>query len=241
VRHVALGDSYSAGGGLSGGTAPCGRAPGAYPALAAAAEGWDLVVATCNGATTADVVERDQYPGVGPQVTALAGPVDLVTISIGGNDIGFAPTMTECVIGQLPCDRLEPEVTAALAALGPRLATVLDELRARAPAARLVVVGYPHLVADPDLAGYQTCAGVTAPEARWLRAKAVDLAAVVRSAAEAAGALYVDSLAAFAGHEACTAEPWMAGLTLSGIDGSFHPNAAGHQRLADLVRQAARA
>ena len=99
------------------------------------------------------------------------------------------------------------------------------------------MVGYPHLVAVPDPSRGPVCAGLTLDEARWVREKGEDLARVVRTTAEAAGARYLDAASRFAGHEACTADPWMAGVTLP-VEGSFHPNAAGHQQLASLVEAA---
>src|SRR5436190_18531778 len=70
-HYVALGDSYSAGGGLPAGVRPCGRAPGAYPALVAQRAGLVAEIHTCNGATTADVLEIEQAPGVGRQIDAV--------------------------------------------------------------------------------------------------------------------------------------------------------------------------
>ena len=121
-------------------------------------------------------------------------------------------------------------------------------MRARAPSARLVVVGYPQLVGDPDGAGgidVESCPSLVAPlggglrvdgnEVRWLREKGDRLAGVIRAAATAAGAVYVDSAAAFAGHEACTPEPWVAGIVVPQVALSFHPNAAGHEAMARLL------
>ncbi|MGH9222287.1 MAG: SGNH/GDSL hydrolase family protein [Acidimicrobiales bacterium] len=238
LTYVSLGDSYSAGGGLPGAEQPCGRGPGAYPSLVMAHAGLAGSLHACNGATTADVLDRAQFPGEGPQIVAVTGEVDVVTISIGGNDIGFGPRIRDCVLGEQSCVRHEAAVNQDLAALEPRLAQVFGEVRRRAPGARLIVVGYPQLVADPDQARYQSCAGLTPDEARWVREKGVALGRVVRTNAEAAGARYVDSASRFAGHEACTAEPWMTGVTLTKIEGSFHPNAAGHQKLAELVEAA---
>src|SRR5262245_6708175 len=86
LNYVSLGDSYSAGGGLAGGTRPCGRAPGASPALVAQRAGAVVSEHACNGATTADVLDVEQAPGVGHQIDAVTADTDVVTISIGGND-----------------------------------------------------------------------------------------------------------------------------------------------------------
>ncbi|HVL28401.1 MAG TPA: SGNH/GDSL hydrolase family protein, partial [Acidimicrobiales bacterium] len=238
LRYVSLGDSFSAGGGLAGGVHPCGRAPGAYPALVAQRGMLAGSFHACNGATTADVLDRERHPGEGPQIDNVASDADVVTVSIGGNDIGFGPVITDCVLGRQPCTRFDRQVTAELAALGPRLARLYAGVRERAPAADVLVLGYPRLVADPDLSGLETCAGLTADEARWVRQKGDELDRVVRAAAGVAGVRFVDAAAAFAGHEACTAEPWMEGISVATATSSFHPNAAGHDRLAALVLDA---
>ncbi len=238
MRYVSLGDSYSAGGGLAGGTRPCGRAPGAYPALVAQWAGAAVAEHACNGATTASVLDVEQAPGVGRQIDFVTGDAGAVTISIGGNDLGFTQVMQQCALGSEPCTRLEAQVARDLAALPAKLRAVYGEIRRRAPAAAVLVVGYPQLVVDPEASGLASCAGFTAEESRWVREKGGQLAAVIRAEAEAAGARYLDAAAAFAGHEACAAEPWMEGVNFVNIAGSYHPNAAGHEQLARLVQAA---
>ena len=238
VRYVSLGDSYSAGGGLAGGTEPCGRAPSAYPTLVAQRAALDASFHACNGATTDHVLDRGQHSGQGRQIDGISADSDVVTLSIGGNDIGFGPVIRECVLGEQSCVRFDGRVTAALADLGRRLTGVYSEVRKRAPAADILVLGYPRLVADPEQTGLSMCAGLTAEEASWVRQKGDELDRVVRTAADAAGVRFVDAASAFAGHEACTAEPWMEGISLATAVSSFHPNAAGHDQLARLVVRA---
>jgi lysophospholipase L1-like esterase len=236
VRYLALGDSYTAGEGLppfDTSTGGCHRSLSAFPALVRVGDVMETTSRACSGATTADVLEREQHPGVGLQIDAVTPDVELVTITIGGNDLGFATVMSDCVFGRLPCSRLDGRVERALDGLAPRLERLYRDVRRRAPPARLVVVGYPHLVADPDRVDVDSCpslvgpfsggARITADEVRWLREKGEELGEVVQAAA------------AFAGHEACTAEPWMAGVTVAQVALSFHPNAAGHARMARLV------
>jgi len=161
-----------------------------------------------------------------------------VTISIGGNDIGFADVMTDCVLNSLPCTRLDAQVSQALAALPARLDATYREIRRRAPKAALLVLGYPQLVVDPGASGAAPCAGLTADESGWVRQKGDELDRVIRTAAESAGARYLDASAVFAGHEACTPQPWMEGVNFVNIASSFHPNAAGQEQFAQLVQAA---
>lgn len=238
LHYVSLGDSYSAGQGLPRAVQPCGRNPGAYPALVAPRAGLISSEHACNGATTADVLDVEQAPGAGRQLDAVTADADVVTISIGGNDIGFADVMTDCVLNSLPCTRLDAQVSRDLAALPARLDTIYREIHRRAPKAALLVVGYPQLVIDPSQSSLASCAGLTPDESVWVRQKGDELARVIRTAAEKAGARYLDSSAAFAGHEACTPQPWMEGVNFVNIAASFHPNATGQEQFAQLVAAA---
>lgn len=256
VRYLALGDSYTAGQGLAPfdtATPGCHRSEVAFPRLVKAGTSTVVTSRACTGATTDNVVEIEQHPGVGLQIAGVTPEVDLVSITIGGNDLGFGAVMSECVYSSLPCSRLDDRVERALSGLGPRLERIYRDVRTRAPGARLVVVGYPQLIADPDRVGggidIGSCPTLVGPfsgglrvdgdEVRWLRAKGDRLAGVIRAATTAVGAAYVDSAAAFAGHEACAPEPWVAGVAVPQVALSFHPNAAGHAELARLVSRQA--
>jgi lysophospholipase L1-like esterase len=242
-RYAALGDSYASGEGLtpfeadSGG---CHRSPSAYPrAVAAAVGGPQLTFLACTGATVADVAGR--------QLAAVDTATDLVTVTVGGNDAGFVSVVGDCVIDVDPCRHLDAEVQASLAGMGSGLEAAYRQIRARAPGARVLVVGYPQVVADPAKVDFATCPAVSSPlpgrridadDAAWLREKGAQLADVVRGAARAAGATYVDVAARFAGHEACTADPWLTGVVLVDLKSSFHPTVAGQAELARLVTAA---
>jgi lysophospholipase L1-like esterase len=242
--YAALGDSYAAGEGLApfeADSGRCHRSPQAYPRLLAAQEGATLDFAPCTGATV-DIVLRDrgQLASVDPQS-------DLVTVTVGGNDVGFAEVVGTCVIATDPCRTLDAQVEAALAKVGPTLEAAYRRILARAPKARLLVVGYPQVVADPAKVDYASCPalnspvpgrGVSVDDGRWLREKGARLAGVVSAAAKAAGATYVDVAGDFAGHEACTADPWLSGVVLTDLMASFHPTARGQAELARLVTKA---
>ena len=242
--YAALGDSYAAGEGLppfEADSGACHRSPFAYPRLIAAQEGSTLGFAPCTGATLADVLAP------GGQLDSVDPRADLVTVTVGGNDVGFVRVVADCLVGTEPCSHLDADVEAALARLGPSLEAGYRSIRARAPGARLLVVGYPQVVADPARADVDTCPAVATPlpdrritsdDARWLRQKGSRLAEVVSGAAKAAGASYVDTAGDFAGHEACTPDPWLTGVVLTDLKASFHPTAAGQAELARLVTRA---
>jgi lysophospholipase L1-like esterase len=239
--YAALGDSYAAGEGLApfeADSGDCHRSASAYPRLLAAQEGAALDFAACTGATVSDVLV---------QVASVDPAADLVTVMVGGNDLGFGRVVAHCLVDPQPCSSVDAEVESALTRLGPALEDLYRQIRARAPQARLLVVGYPQLVADPAQSNLDTCPSLASPlpgrrvdaaDSRWLREKGVRLSTVIEGAAKAAGATYVDVVAGFAGHEACSADPWLTGVLLNDLQGSFHPTVAGQAALARLVTRA---
>ncbi|MDQ2585474.1 SGNH/GDSL hydrolase family protein [Saccharothrix yanglingensis] len=216
VDYVALGDSYSSGTGAppyTGGT--CFRSPRGYAQLwADTHEVSSFKYAACGGATT------DSMTG---QFDSLDAGTDLVSITIGGNDIGFASTMITCVTGSdSSClNAVDKGVQQARTALPAKLDRTYATIRSRAPGATVVVLGYPRLV---EPAG--TCLNATKRTA--LNNGADVLHEVIAARAAAAGVRYVDARAHFAGHGACGRSPWINSFSLLRLVESFHPNAAGY-------------
>ena len=223
VRYVALGDSYSSGLGAgsyipsSGG---CARSTRAYSALwAGANQPVSYISAACAGATTADVLSR--------QLSALSGSTTLVSITIGGNDVGFSSVMETCVLRSTSTcvaaiNAAEGEVSSELPG---ELDRVLAAITAHAPGARVVVLGYPHLY---DLARSATCIGLSTTDRTDLNQAADLLDGQIRAAAARHGDVFADVRAAFAGHENCDgASSWLHALNFFDLSESYHPTAAG--------------
>ena len=220
--YVALGDSYSSGVGtrayLNDGTS-CQRSVYAYPSLIAAARGYALTLRACSGATVADVTTG--------QLSALASSTAYVTLSVGGNDAGFASVLTECAKpGWLSncngaIDRAQATINGVLPS---RLTTLYASIRAKAPNAKVVIVGYPRVFNGLD------CNALTwfspAEETR-LNATADLLNSRLASAAGSAGFTFANPTSAFVGHAVCDSAEWINGLS-SPITDSYHPNRAGH-------------
>ncbi|MEV4641989.1 SGNH/GDSL hydrolase family protein [Actinoplanes sp. NPDC049548] len=232
--YVALGDSYAAGVGAGNyRDLTCRQSiDGSYPARWVAARtrqpGDSVVDRSCNGATIASVA--------GSQLSDLGSDTGWVTITIGGNDVGFVPTLQQCVLGDdAACHRA---VQASMARMTTTLPTALDglfgQIRSKAPQARVVVVGYPLLVA-PAGEGHG-CGTLTDGKRATLNAAAATLADVTRnSTVSRAGFSYLDGRTVFAGHEACSASPWIHGIR-GDLTESFHPTPAGHQAYADALK-----
>ncbi|TWP48162.1 SGNH/GDSL hydrolase family protein [Lentzea tibetensis] len=215
-EYVALGDSYASGVGAGGTKGPCRRSDNAYPALYA--KGFpSFTFAACTGATTADVV--------GTQSNSLTPATTLVTVTAGGNDLGFVDVMTTCTLsGDKSCvKRVKRAETYIHAELPKALDATYAKIKQLAPNARLVVVGYPRLF-EPST----DCRALSPAKRTAVNAAADVLNDATAKAAANAGATYVDVRAKFSGHGVCSASPWINGL-VSPTSHSYHPNKAGQQ------------
>jgi lysophospholipase L1-like esterase len=168
-EYVALGDSYSAGFGLSDPTHlptnACGQSAQDYPHRLAARFGLALTDVTCGGATSEDVTSGSQFRGVPPQIGALSARTRLVTLTIGGNDADLFGTAASCLAlsadGPVFSGRDAPSCRSTLVrdgedqlatkiesrvALG--IADTLAQVREAAPNALVVLLGYPAIFPD---------------------------------------------------------------------------------------------
>lgn len=227
--YAALGDSYAAGLGGGVGRGPCWRTVGAYPVLVARGLGRDLAHQACLGATVADV-ERGQLDVLGPDTTH-------VSLTVGGNDVGFVPVVVECAKPSWMVDSdavLDDAFALLRTELPGRLAAIVARIRERAPRAELVVTAYPVLFNGED------CNALTffSPhEMNRLEQGVGDLAELLGKVAGDGGAGFVDPRADFDGHAVCDREEWVNGVSWP-LEESYHPNAAGHAAYAELVLRA---
>lgn len=258
TRYVALGDSFAA---LGPTDAPTSGPPGClrstrnYPALLAErVRVAEFVDATCGGARTVDMTSA-QIAQTPPQFDALTPDTDLVTLSIGGNDIGFG-AIAGCIarvtgppVGA-PCrDRLDAEVSRDLDGLGGRLDAVHAGIDERSPGARVVVTAYLPLVpadmvpADgvptdmvPADGGCEFLAGVSPGDVSWARDVTDRVNRAVADAADRAGAQVVLPGDADDRHACAPADARYTDFT--GVDtGShpMHPTAVGQRAMAAAV------
>ncbi len=221
VDYVAMGDSYSSGVGAPGQSGLCLRSSRSYTAQwAERNDPASFRTVACGGAKTGDVLTW--------QVPFLSRRTDLVTITIGGNDAGFADTVISCTVGsEATCTG---KVNTARDYISTTLPGLLDRtyqaIRNRAPNARVVVLGYPRLF--DETSAYCGIAGMSLAKRRVLNDGADDLAGIIGERARAAGFTYVDVRERFDGHGACAASPWINALTILPPTDSFHPNTAGY-------------
>lgn len=219
VNYVALGDSYSSGVGAGPyDLSTCLRSQKSYAPLWAVAHSVSSFrFPACGGAVTADVLTS--------QVGALSTSTTLVTITIGGNDAGFADVMTSCRFGSTTgCENAVAGAKAfATGVLPARLDATYAAIRDRAPNARLVVLGYPRLFET----GWCGLLAMSSYKRTILNEAADALDGVISARAGAAGATYVDARPFFAGHGVCAADPWIHDV--SGVIEAYHPDADGYR------------
>lgn len=244
AAYVALGDSYASGAGTSEGSAEeneCRRSDEAHPALLAAevANLADLDLVACSGATTTDLL-AEQLPSVGDGTR-------VVTMTIGGNDVGLTRSLRVCALTpeSTDCTGAVAGAQEVIGELPQRIADVIAKVRERAPEARVYVTAYPIFVGPDVVAGTAACtiAGFDVPTELALVSDAINasLNAAIAEGVEAASdpnAVFVDVAPAFVGHDLCAPEPWINGVVLSGGSASvnsFHLNAAGERAYADAL------
>jgi Tol biopolymer transport system component/alpha-tubulin suppressor-like RCC1 family protein/lysophospholipase L1-like esterase/chitodextrinase len=270
--YSALGDSFSAGDGVPPYIPPtdsdgCHRSNGAYgPLVASALYGGAVKFVACSGA-----VIRDVYFGKGkpisedPQVSALGPQDNLVTITIGGNDIGFADVAKTCVAldftagfgcrwakdGPTRASIARISAPGTWPAVSPQDSTKpfddqifnLDRLykaiRARiAPHARLIVLGYPRLLATNP--GIVSCQSLSIFDEGWLNSIELSLNQEIKARALRIGAEYLDVYDAFDGHELCPSvsnnASFVNPVTVFPTDYTpVHPNSLGQARIEQIL------
>ncbi|MFF7850154.1 SGNH/GDSL hydrolase family protein [Streptomyces sp. NPDC090109] len=221
LDYVALGDSYSSGvgaGSYDGASGSCKRSTKAYPVLWKNANAPSSFAFTaCSGARTGDVTANQLGP--------LSAATDLVSLTIGGNDAGFADVMTTCVLqSESTCvNRVNQAKAYVDSTLPGKLDSVYGAIRSKAPNARVIVLGYPRFY---QLNG--TCvAGLSEGERRAINGASDHLNAAVAKRAADHGYTFVSVVSAFTGHEICSGSAWLHSVNWLNIGESYHPTAAG--------------
>ena len=261
--YVALGDSFTAGPAITPQDAAvpgCLRSTANYPHLVAPDVGQPAFRdVSCSGAQTEDmtqVQDVDPDPDNPPQLDALDASTRLVTLGIGGNDIGFTEIAETCVRlfaqqpSGSPCrdfynqDGVD-EIGARIAALAPAFGAVLEEIESRAPGARVFTVGYPAILPETtDL--FELCQPVlpvAEGDVAWLRDDVEKrLNATIRYVTVAHGDVYVDTYGPSIGHDACqpVGSRWVEPLVPAMDAAPLHPNRLGMQATATAVRSTMR-
>lgn len=239
--YVAMGSSFAAGPGVStsADTPPnrCARSSDNYAHLLAKRRGLALTDVSCSGATTRAVL--DGWGDLPAQIAAIGPETRLVTVTIGGNDIGYIGSLGAAACAQRVaqgvaerCAGPPPPSETAFADLEERLRAIAEGARARAPQARVIFVDYLAVLSPGEPCAATPISSASAEQARRLADR---LAVITARAARDGGAEVLAASKLSRGHDACAKEPWTNGAPQPGAafkGASFHPNLAGMEAIA---------
>lgn len=241
ANYVALGDSYAAGPLIPNPVLPLGclKSSNNYPHLAAPGIGLTLRDASCSGATTADMTNPQNVEPDGPnppQFNSLDSETQVVSLTIGGNDIGFSEVAESCITlnpFSHPClDKYDAggvdQLKARIEATAPKVAAVLQGIHSRSPAAKLYVVNYPAIFPETGF-GCWPQMPIGFQDVPYLRSTEQRLNSMLATQAAANGATLVSWYNASIGHDACkgSSTRWVEPLVPGELAAPIHPNQAG--------------
>ena len=255
LDYVALGDSFAANPGVPDRAQPaeCHRSTNDYPSvLAHRLQATTFTDVTCTGATTEDITDHDQRTMRGTvqrQIDAVRESTNLITITIGANDVGLAADADGCEVkgsNPAPCsddfvvDNVD-RVSVAIDGYTHGWSMLVDQLRAKAPHARVVLVGYGTLVRPGGCPGEQP---ILPKDSDYLQARLDELDDRQRLLAAEKGIEYFDTRPMTRGHDICAprGERYVAGYEVKDPAVPMHPTASGAaavgNTLAGYLRQA---
>ncbi len=261
-NYVALGDSYTSGPAIPGQLTPtttpsapttCLRSSNNYASITARALGLSLHDVSCGGATTRDMA-NSQGSGIPPQLSAVNSATQLVTVGIGGNDLGYSTIAANCAAytpwgptkvgwhceSHYDANGVD-QLSADVHRVGENVAATLAAIRLRARQAKIFVVGYPDIV-PPTGAGCWPKLPFTRDDVAFLRGIETDLNAALEADASAAGDVFVNMATPSADHSACTSRQarWVEPIVPSPGSYPLHPDATGMAGMAQVLETAIR-
>ena len=229
ARVDVLGDSYAAGYGVLP-YVDCGRSTSSYGVLVDGRAGLaldDLVA--CPRESSTSMVDAGQ-------LDALDSDTDVVLLSVAANDVEWGKPAVACLL------RTNAECADATATLRSRIANelpaLLDQLHEKiataAPAARVLVTGYPRLFTPR----YGAMLNASPIEQKRVNDATDELTAAMRAAAVRHGFAFVDVTTRFAGHGMNAPDAWINPLRdeTGAIDRrGLHPDATGYAAYASAI------
>jgi hypothetical protein len=194
------------------------------------------------------LVELDRRLVDGPTDRRL--DVDVVVVSIGGNDVGFSAIVKACLLPR-GCDERREFWLNRVDGLRPELERLYADVKERFPEAQVVVMPYPMLV---DQNTNRSCdLGLSKSEREFVIDFIDKLDGVIESASAAAEVRYLgEATGVFRGAKLCdnpAAANHLRVVPPAGsklgryapgtwIPGSMHPNELGHERTAGVLCEA---
>jgi lysophospholipase L1-like esterase len=241
ANYVSLGDSYTAGPLIPNPVLPLGclKSSNNYPRLAAPTIGLPLRDPSCSGAKTDHMTQPQNVDPDGPnppQFNSLDAETTVVSITIGGNDIGFSSVAQDCITVNpfsTPCkDKYasggKDQLAERIAATAPKVAAVLQGIKARSPLAKIYVLNYPAIFPETGF-GCWPQMPIGFGDVPYLRSTQKNLNSMLATQAAANGATLVNWYGASIGHDACkgSSTRWVEPLVPGELAAPIHPNKAG--------------
>lgn len=203
---------------------------------------------SCGMATTEHMTTAQPVPlgSNRPQFDALRPDTDLVTVTIGGNDMGFTDIVMTC--GELsmtdplgnPCER---HATAdgsdryheRIRETEPKVAAVLQGIQQRAPDATVVLVSYLRIL--PPEGGCWPVVPISRGDVPYLDGVQQELNTMLARQAQAQGTMFVDAYEPSLGRDTCQPPGvrWVEGMVPTSVAWPVHPNAEGMRAVADFI------
>ncbi len=253
-NFVALGDSYAAGPFIpdqSFSPLGCLKSNSNYSHLAVPSIGLPLRDASCSGAKTDNMLSSQSVtpgPANPPQFNSLASDTKVVSITIGGNDIGFSSILESCITANpfgSPCrNKYAPaggadQLSQRIAATAPKIASTIQGIHALSPSARIYVTNYPAIFPETGYGCFPQ-EPIAFTDVTYLRAKQKELNAMIAAQAAANGARLIDWYTGSIGHDSCKSSGtrWVEPLVPGSLAAPVHPNKRGMQGAAALLASA---
>jgi lysophospholipase L1-like esterase len=251
-EYVALGDSFTAGPLIPLQIQPfgCLKSNNNFAHLASRELGLPLKDPSCSGAETEDMTNpQGVSPGPNPpQFDSLSAATTVVTLQIGGNDIGFSEIAENCASATspegTPCQDHyvvdgRDELSERIQATAPLVGAVLQGIRERAPSARILVVNYASILPDTG-GGCWPQIPITDQDVPYVRGVQKQLNAMLADQAAAHGAELVDWYTASIGHDACQPPVirWVEPVVPANAAAPLHPNLLGMLGASELLTAA---
>jgi lysophospholipase L1-like esterase len=252
AQYVALGSSIASGPGAGtrdpGSPTLCMRSSTNYAHLFAAKRGLTLKDVTCSGATTAGILTGQRM--LPPQIDAVGPETQLVTVSIGGNDVHLAQNLFAWSCANAP-DKIpeawrpwicketpRAEVEEEFGELEVHLHAIVDGIRGRALHARIVFVDYVHLV--PASGSCPDRLPLTDAQLVQTRSDEERLAAMTAKVARETGSELLKASVLSKGHDVCAADSWIFPLEFPPHLSDFapiayHPNIEAMHAIAEAL------
>lgn len=254
--YVAMGSSFAAGPGVGervpGSPPGCARSRDNYAHLLARKRDLHLVDVSCSGATTANILDKPQA-GQPPEIDGVTANTRLVTITIGGNDLGYLGNLWSQSCLNRP-DMLPPashpenckvmptdQVRAAARALPQQFHRIITGIRARAPSAEIVLVDYTTIL--PASGDCPARLPLSPAQIEAGRRVAAELADITAAAARADHVKLVSAAAVTMSHDVCAADPWVSGFQFPSSPHAFgpapyHPRDKAMAAIAEAINRA---